>query len=109
MKKVSEIVDTLDTYDQVEPKFQEAVNKFVRLNQSDLDDIVSATRMIVEVTSNRWGESDSSLTKEQANLAGLKVEGSQPVDRYEEMQNNWSSPSAGEASKFLEVSEFYVE
>jgi len=103
LSDLDEMVRTLKTYDGVDTEMVESMSKFVSLNQTDIDDAVSAAELASELIS---GVTDEQL---QAIFISMKLSATDVHQRY----NDITVVGAGQSSEFAEhfqsVGEHYVE
>jgi hypothetical protein len=103
LDEVSELTDTLQTYDTVDPEMLETLTTFTRTPQSDIDEAVSAAKLAETLSQKTI---DRQL---QSMLISRYLAGSPVYERYDNISLVGGTSGGPFAERFKTVSSHYVE
>jgi hypothetical protein len=104
LDEVTEIYETLRTYDSVSSQTRESLGRFVAVDEDAFEDATEAARDAL------WlADSDDELDRLQSRLLEVYVERSEPYERLREVTLDPGRESGELGGRFREVSDYYVE
>lgn len=102
LAELQETVETLETYDGVDPEMLESLNKFVGLNQSDIDQATRAASLATQLIRR------SKEQQLQAVLISMKLTAGDIYQRYSQISIVGGGRTADFANEFQNVGQHYV-
>lgn len=105
MNEIEDISSRLSTYKAADQTFVESLSQFADLNESDVNELLEAARIVDEDLTGH-----SKQEQIQIMVADLRILGSDVVEQFQGLQEEWAPPSdIGSGGRFNEVSSYYVE
>ena len=104
LERVRDIVAKLETYDDVNPDTMEALKRFVRVDETDLEAAVQAAHDASDLRGR------AGLEAIQATLMSVKLEQTTAYQRFDKIQLEGGGRGRGTlGANFRQVGEYYVE
>jgi hypothetical protein len=103
LEQISELTNTLKSYDGVDPEMLESLSKFTQLPQSAVDDAAAAARLAERLPG------DTMDRRIQSILISHHLAGSDVYERYNAITLVGGGSTGPFAERFKSVSEYYVE
>jgi hypothetical protein len=103
LERLSELTNTLKSYDGVDPEMLESLSKFIQVPQSDIDEAVEAAQLAENLSG------DTMDRRLQSILTSHHLAGSTVYERYNAITLVGGGSTGPFAERFKSVSSHYVE